>query len=144
DALLADPRFKKILDDYDAAAKQWDATNPPDKEPPTTRGRGGPRNPHQDQHNPYLLWNGMIKPLEPYGIRGAIWYQGESVVGGNELYLPLMQTLIKSWRSEWAQGDFPFLFCQLASYKAPATQPAPGGGIARVRESQLQTLQVPN
>ena len=86
----------------------------------------------------------MIRPLEPYAIRGAIWYQGESVVGGDQLYLPLMQTLIHSWRNEWGQGDFPFLFCQLANYKSPASQPAPGGQIVRVREAQLQTLAVPD
>ena len=55
-----------------------------------------------------------------------------------------MQALISSWRKEWNEGDFPFLFVQLASYKAPATQPAPGGTIAKTREAQLQTLAVPN
>jgi sialate O-acetylesterase len=154
-ALRSDPRFKPIMDDFDAECAKWDAahsggatTQPalPQTEATTrpARGRGASKGPRENQHNPSLLWNAQLKPLEPYAIRGAIWYQGESVVGGTELYLPLMQTLISSWRKEWNQGDFPFLFVQLAAYKAPATQPAPGGGIAKTREAQLQTLGVPD
>jgi sialate O-acetylesterase len=141
-AMRSDPRFAAIVSDYKAAVAKWDA-RPAATQPAATTRRGGLRNPHQDQHNPSVLWNGMIKPVEPYAIRGAIWYQGESVVGGDQLYLPLMQTLIRSWRGEWAQGDFPFLFCQLANHNAPASQPAPGGQLARVREAQIQTLAEP-
>lgn len=145
--LEADPRFGKLLNDYAAACARYDAvvaTQPALATQPATRGSRLPRNPRQDQHNPSLLYNGMLGPVQPYAIRGALWYQGESVVGGIELYLPLMQTLIDSWRRQWGQGEFPFIFVQLATYRAPATQPVPGGAFTRVREAQLKTLEVTN
>jgi hypothetical protein len=42
-------------------------------------GRGGPANPFTNQNNPYVLWDAMIKPIQPYAIKGALWYQGESI-----------------------------------------------------------------
>ena len=62
------------------------------------------------------LYNGMIAPLIPYAIRGVIWYQGEANVGGAYQYRTLFPTMIRNWRTDWAQGDFPFLFVQIAPY----------------------------
>ena len=62
------------------------------------------------------LYNGMIAPLIPYGIRGAIWYQGEANVGRAYQYRTLLPTMIANWRSDWKQGDFPFLIVQIAPY----------------------------
>ncbi len=71
---------------------------------------------------PYArLYDSMIAPLVPYAIRGAIWYQGESNAdykSDAEIYMGEMQTLIKSWRNEWGQGDFPFIQVQLANFHA--------------------------
>jgi sialate O-acetylesterase len=84
----------------------------------------------------------MIAPLVPYAIRGAIWYQGETNAGANQAYLYryLFQTMILDWRSRWAQGDFPFLFVQLANY-AKTAQPS---GWPELRESQRRALDLRN
>jgi len=58
----------------------------------------------------------MIAPLEPYAIRGVIWYQGESNVGRERQYRTLFPTMIADWRRTWGEGDFPFLFVQIAPF----------------------------
>ncbi|TKB96230.1 sialate O-acetylesterase [Pedobacter cryophilus] len=107
----------------------------------------GPKNPDpvMDQHNPYVLWNGMVKPLVPYAIRGALWYQGESNSPTASIYKNLMETLIKDWRTQWGQGDFPFYYVQLANIgKEIEFVPAKGGTEAIKREAQLQNLLLPH
>lgn len=87
------------------------------------------------------LYNGMIVPLEPFAFRGVIWYQGESNAGRAKQYFHLMNALIKNWRDDWKQGDFPFLFVQLAPWDVPKVE----GQWAELREAQLLTsLKVPN
>jgi len=94
-------------------------------------------------NDPTALFNGMIAPLVPYGIKGAIWYQGESNVGRARQYQTLFPTLIKDWRSRFGVGEFPFLFVQLANF-LPA-RPEPGeSGWAELREAQELTLSLPN
>jgi sialate O-acetylesterase len=103
------------------------------------------RDPRVDQHNPCVLYNGMVAPLVPYAIRGAIWYQGESNANSVQVYRELMETLIADWRSAWGQGKFPFLYVQLANYaKTYDAEPAAGKGLTLVREAQLQNLSIPN
>ena len=70
-----------------------------------------------------------------YGIRGAIWYQGESNAGRAYQYRDLFPLMIKSWRDEWGQGDFPFYWVQLADFLAEKPEPgkAPGPSCARPR-----------
>ena len=63
------------------------------------------------------LYNGMIAPLIPFAIRGAIWYQGEANVGRAAQYKVLLSAMIRNWRTDWAQGDFPFGIVQIAPYK---------------------------
>ena len=85
-------------------------------------------------------WMGMIHPLTPYGIRGAIWYQGESNLADGMLYHDKMKTLITGWRNAWAQGEFPFLYVQVALSKyTDDVEMAP-----RLWEAQTATLDVPN
>ncbi|MGC4104346.1 sialate O-acetylesterase [Ferruginibacter sp.] len=106
-----------------------------------------PRNPDpvRDQHNASVLWNGMVKGLVPYTLRGALWYQGESNSPTAKIYRTIMETLIKDWRSQWAQGDFPFIYVQLANIgKTYDSLPAKGGSEAIKREAQLQNLSLPN
>ena len=66
---------------------------------------------------PTGLYNGMIAPLIPFAIRGAIWYQGESNLSDGMAYFYKMQAMIKGWRKLWNQGDFPFYFVQIAPYR---------------------------
>jgi sialate O-acetylesterase len=62
------------------------------------------------------LYNGMVAPLIPFGIRGAIWYQGEANVGAAFMYRTLFPAMIANWRADWGQGDFPFGFVQIAPF----------------------------
>lgn len=86
------------------------------------------------------LYNGMIAPLIPFAFRGAIWYQGESNSGKAFFYRRLFPMMIQSWRTAWNQGDFPFLFVQLAPYQKTASNPVPGTW-PELREAQLLTAQ---
>ncbi len=93
---------------------------------------------------PSGLYNGMIHPLAPYGIRGAIWYQGESNAGEPMLYRKLFPSMIADWRALWGQGDFPFYFVQLANFMDRTEQPQPVSYWALLREAQTMTLSVKN
>jgi sialate O-acetylesterase len=79
---------------------------------------------------PTVLHNAMIAPLQPYAIRGAIWYQGEANVGREKQYRSLFPAMIADWRQAWSQGEFPFLFVQIAPYS---------GMTPEIREAQLLT-----
>ena len=92
---------------------------------------------------PTLLYNGMIHPLVPYGIRGAIWYQGEGNADRAKQYQRIFPDLIKDWRNHWDQGDFPFLFVQLASFMKTDSLPQESSW-AELREAQSMTLALPN
>lgn len=94
--------------------------------------------------SPGRLYDGMIAPLAPYAIRGAIWYQGESNIG-DKIYGLQLKTLIANWRQDWLEGDFPFLFVQLPNYGRPQIYPSEGvEGWQLLREAFLKTLAVPN
>jgi sialate O-acetylesterase len=93
---------------------------------------------------PTLLFNAMLHPLLPFGIKGAIWYQGESNAGRAHQYRTAFPLMIKDWRQHWQQGDFPFLFVQLASFRANNGTSATGSTWAELREAQTQTLALPN
>jgi sialate O-acetylesterase len=89
-----------------------------------------------------VLSNGMIACLEPFAVKGAIWYQGESNAGRAEQYRRLLPTLINDWRGRFA-GDFPFYIVQLANFMDPTNDPVQSGW-AELREAQLHTaLSVP-
>jgi len=91
-----------------------------------------------DPNHATLLYNGMIAPLEPFGVKGAIWYQGESNVGRGYEYRTLLPTMITSWREAFGQGDFPFLIVQLAGFQHPPQEPGEDGW-AEVREAEWLT-----
>jgi len=92
---------------------------------------------------PTLLFNGMINPILPYGIKGAIWYQGESNAGRAKQYQRIFPEMITDWRKHWNQGDFPFLYVSLANFTPPAENPGESDW-AELRESQTKTLSLPN
>ena len=131
---------------YLAKLKEWIPTAeaavaakqrlPPAPKPP------GP-GPHDGE--PTLLFNGMIAPVIPYAIRGALWYQGESNGDEGLIYLHKMKALIGGWRRLWGEGDFPFYYVQLATWtRSDPDKPAGGDGWAHLREAQLQSLAIPN
>lgn len=92
---------------------------------------------------PLGLYNAMINPLTNYSIKGVIWYQGESNTDKPVQYEELFPSLIKDWRNQWEQENLPFLFVQLANFMEPVKEPRQSNW-ARLRDSQLQTLSVPN
>jgi sialate O-acetylesterase len=88
--------------------------------------------PEQGHQNfPAALYNGMIAPVVPYGMKGVIWYQGESNAGQSKQYQTLFPAMIADWRTKWKLGDFPFLFVQIAPFK---------GQPPEIREAQFLTL----
>lgn len=97
----------------------------------------------ENPNSPYALQRGMLAPLAPYAIRGAIWYQGESNADNAYQYRLLFPTMIADWRRQFAQGDFPFYYVQLANYMSPSETPTECAW-AELREAQTFTLQYPN
>lgn len=90
-----------------------------------------PIGPEGDQKSETTLFNAMLHPLIPYAIKGAIWYQGEANARESRLYQTLFPAMIADWRTRWNQGNFPFLFVQIAPFN---------GQPPEIREAQLFTL----
>jgi sialate O-acetylesterase len=140
--------YQKALDAYPQAVANYYAEllNYPEtlaqakreeREPPKAPVKPFP--PAYSPWSPSGLYNAMIAPLIPYAIRGVIWYQGESNAGRAYEYRILFPTMIASWRANWGQGDFPFLFVQLAPFMKIEPQPSESAW-AELREAQLLTL----
>jgi sialate O-acetylesterase len=124
-------RYDQAVEKHKAAVEQAKAEG---KRPPNPPGR---------PWMPSGLYNGMLAPLVPYAIKGAIWYQGESNAGRAYQYRRLFPTMIKNWRERWGQGDFPFLFVQLAAF-GPNGNKLGDSDWAELREAQTMTLALPN
>ncbi len=146
-ALLADPDLKPMVERFDDRVKAFRSLPPApaaesrseDVNAAPPKKKSGPKDPVQDQHNPTVLFNGMIAPIVPYAIRGFIWYQGESVVGGaagRALYPKVQATLVTEWRQLWQQENLPFYIVQLAGQDAGSNNPW-------IREAQATILQLP-
>jgi sialate O-acetylesterase len=108
------------------------------------RGEAAPRfpwRPDQRTWAPSALYNAMIAPLTRFPLRGVIWYQGESNTDPARapLYARVLQTLIQDWREAWAEGDFPFLFVQIANFET-----GPSAMWAEVRDAQRRSLTLMN
>jgi sialate O-acetylesterase len=133
-AALHQLRREKQLSQWREATERAKAEG---KEPP-----GFPWEPNIDNSwTPAGLFNAMIAPLTRYPIRGAIWYQGESNASRERasLYKRLFGAMIQDWRRAWGQGDFPFLFVQLANFKT-----GPDSRWPELRDAQRQTLALVN
>lgn len=100
--------------------------------------------PDHPQDNATTLFNGMVYPIIPFGIKGAIWYQGESNGNENESYLVKTQALVGGWRKLWGRGDFPFYWVQLANYLQPNDNPGGDTGWGGCRDAQRRALAIPN
>ena len=137
--------YQKILTAYLQSLKHWsliagivldDGT--PLSPPPAYPAQIQPLTSHG---SPTTLYNGMIHPLVPFAIRGAIWYQGESNHAEGMLYYNKMQALINGWREVWNQGEFPFLFVQIAPYHYGNESPSI---LPIFWEAQNKSLEIPN
>jgi len=110
----------------------------PDKPEPPDAGK------FHDNQRPGNIHGGVLAPSIGYGIRGVIWYQGESNASRGHQYRTLFPFLIASWREEWGLGDFPFYWVQLADFKAERDEPGESTW-AELREAQTLTMQaLPN
>jgi sialate O-acetylesterase len=154
EVLAGEPEFKPIverfeqawsdylqkMDDYAGKLCDWLSAAKQAQEgcgatPEEPEKPGSPRR----QKAPSQLYNAMIVPLIPYGVRGAIWYQGESNVDRAYQYRSLFPAMIGNWRKDWGQGDLPFYFVQLAPFKYGKEFAG-----AELREAQLMALSLPN
>ena len=94
------------------------------------------------QDTPTVLWNGMVAGLVPYAIKGAIWYQGCANRADGYSYLDKTVALVRGWRREWGQGDFPYFLVQLAPFKYDSRK---GTTLALLQEAQSKVPErVPN
>ncbi|HSW46828.1 MAG TPA: sialate O-acetylesterase [Phycisphaerae bacterium] len=159
-ALEGNPLYQPIFDRWEQTINDYVAK---ERAASTTKTDGGPAgngnnqaskrpssqtatqysdDPRESPHRPGALYNGMIHPLMPYAIRGVIWYQGESNAPRAYQYRELMPTLIRTWREQWGQGDFPFLMVQLANFQSRQKEPYTSDW-AELREAQSRTLALP-
>lgn len=135
----------KAKEDYEAALAKWKIADekaraqfiqPPYKPQSPDAWLAGNKRPGN-------IFNGVLHPTVGYGIKGVIWYQGESNVSQAHEYGSLFPLLIKQWRKEWGQGDFPFYWVQLANFKDIQPQPKESAW-AELREAQTRTMQLTN
>jgi len=101
-----------------------------------------PKQPATDDshYRPGNLFNGMIAPLQPFALRGFLWYQGESNVERPNEYEELFPAMIRSWRANWGDDSLPFYFVQIPNY---ADRNPQGRQWARLREAQTKALELP-
>jgi sialate O-acetylesterase len=134
--------FPHALEQYEQKLGEWEKA----AEDAEANGKvalpfpDAPKDPRSHPWRDAGLWNGMVAPLTPYAIAGAIWYQGESNASFGYQYRKVFSTMIQQWRSSWGEGDFPFLFVQLASYTVGGQS---SDTWAVLRESQEKTLTLP-
>ena len=134
--------YRKVFDKFERQYEQWKL----DSEKAEAEGKPGPLapkipdDPRQSHTRPAALYNAMIFPLTFFAIKGVIWYQGESNSDRPGQYRKLFPALIRDWRQAWGQGDFPFLFVQLASWGIQYFQL----NFPALREAQSIALTLPN
>jgi sialate O-acetylesterase len=161
ESLEKDERFASLIDgwekreaqlqseegkaSYEKALAAWKVT----AEEAKAAGKTVPRAPSSPEQllsgnaRPGNIFNGMVHPTLGYGMKGVIWYQGESNAGRAWEYASLFPYMIEQWRAEWGQGDFPFYWVQLADFKDEVAEPG-DAQWAELRESQTKTLSLPN
>ena len=129
----------------DEAMRKWEAqaalAKAAGKAPP--RKPSTPSDPSESPNSPSVLYNGMIAPIVPFAIRGAIWYQGESNAGRAHQYRKLLPAMIKSWRDAWDEPDMDFYIVSLANFQNPAREPG-NSDWAELREAQAMTAAQPH
>jgi sialate O-acetylesterase len=126
--------YPKAMEQYEEKVKAFQAKHPGEKLPAALRK---PQAPDENPNLPSVLYNGMVAPLEPFAIKGVIWYQGESNASRAWQYRKLLPAMIQDWRSTWGEGDFPFLVVQLANFGKD--KPDGTSEWAELREAQALT-----
>ncbi|MCA9118747.1 MAG: sialate O-acetylesterase [Planctomycetaceae bacterium] len=149
DRLAADERYTELLGRWAATESTYDhekemaaylaKRNAWEEGGKKGNAPGAPRNPLTGQHRPANLYNGVLKPIIGYGIRGAIWYQGETNASRAYQYRHLFPLMIQEWRDDWGQGDFSFYWVQLADFMDESDQPQ-DSAWAELREAQTMTM----
>lgn len=134
-----DEERPRVRVEYDEAIKKWRA----EADKAVAAGaRPSPSPAVPDALREYRIassiYNGMVAPLIPFNLRGAIWYQGESNEARAQQYEVLLPTMIRAWRERWGQGNFPFGIVQLPNYRAQKPEPA-DEAWSHVREAQRRT-----
>lgn len=132
---------------WKSAVAEWEKSKAEGKVVPARPVMRDPVPPDGGFGAPGNLFNGMISPLLCYGIKGALWYQGESNADNMDEareYSTLFPTMIKDWRKHWGHSNFPFLFVQLASFKPHPKTAVEDAPWPIVREAQTHTLNLPN
>ena len=132
---------EKTMATFEARLKKWQTAVAAARKAgkPLPQRPRNPRNPLTGQHRPANLYNGVLKPIIGYGIRGAIWYQGESNSARAKAYRDVFPLMIQNWRDEWGQGEFPFYWVQLADFRDEQPEPL-DDNWAELREAQTMTL----
>ena len=105
------------------------------------------KNPKSGRNEPTAIYNAMVAPIVGFGVRGAIWYQGESNSGERMAYLPKLKALVEGWRSVWKQpDDFPLYFyvVKLAQFRPAHDNPQGGDGFAEIRIAQDRIQELPH
>ena len=161
DTVEKDPRFKLLMDntrkteaynqtaqaktEYEARLAKWKE----DVAAAKTAGKPLPRQPQGPEQwlsgnaRPGNIFAGVVYPTLGYGMKGVIWYQGESNAGRAYEYRELFPFMIEQWRKEWGQGDFPFYWVQLANFMPVKPEPV-DSNWAELREAQTMTMKAPN
>ena len=158
ETLEKDPRFQALMErtvkreaqlqsakgkaDFLAATAKWKAASEKAKAEKKTVPPA-PRDWLVDNSRPGNIYAGMVHPTLGYGMKGVIWYQGESNAGTAYEHATLFPFLIEQWRKEWGQGDFSFYWVQLADFRAEKAAPGESDW-AELRETQTKTLKLPN
>jgi sialate O-acetylesterase len=158
DVLAANPKYAPLLQhweqiekDFPRASAEYESKLAAWRDA-AAKAKGEGKEPPPEPSNPADLmrgnfrlaniYNGVLKPTIGYGIRGVIWYQGESNAGRAFQYRELFPLMIKSWRDEWGQGDFSFYWVQLADFMDESSEPKESEW-AELREAQTMTLKLP-
>ncbi len=148
DVLAADTRYDALLEkwketesnieqkvaNFESGLKKWNKDGQPKGKKPSD-----PRNALTGNQRPANIYNGVLNPTIGYGIKGVIWYQGESNASRAYQYRHLFPLMIQNWRDDWGQGNFPFYYVQLANYREEVSEPQEADW-PELREAQTMTM----
>ncbi|HET8828901.1 MAG TPA: sialate O-acetylesterase [Pelobium sp.] len=148
ESLINHPDFKDSVKRYQKLQKNWELlyrnflknSEIAKKSNRTIKAPVMPK----EKNYPTALYNAMIAPIVPYGIKGVIWYQGEGNARRALQYRSLFPLLINDWRIQWSDKKLPFIFVQLANFKERNTEPVASDNWAMLREAQTMALKLPN